>query len=428
MRRWIRDFIIGRDHYIDDYSEFRRVLLCGWFAIITLLAAAFYLLMGIVLQQFELFPFITIGAAFLAAVATLALNRKGYYLAAKYILLFSVNIILFLVTSSESPANGAYPIFLVISIGGFGLFSYSEKIKPILFALFSLVLFLLANHMPVSILPYREFGPSQVLINQSLNFVISGTAAVMVVTLLTGLNHYQVKLIHTQKEQLQKANNELDRFVYSTSHDLRAPLSSLMGLINITRNARPEETKLYLNLMDDRIRSMDQFIKDITDYSRNNRQEIKIQEIPLRQLAEDVWETLRFIPGADRIELSMEMPEGAMVLSDPSRLKIILSNLLSNAIRYHDLGKATPFIRLTARLSEQAFCFTVEDNGQGIEPQYQRKIFDMFFRAHEKSKGSGLGLYIVKETIDKLAGSISVESIPGKGSSFTVRLPLQKAA
>jgi signal transduction histidine kinase len=404
------------------------VLLCGWFALITLVAAVSYLLIGIIMQQFELYPFITIGSAFVAAATTLVLNRKGYYPAAKYMLLFSINMIVFLITSSESPANGAHPIFLVISIGAFGLFSYTEKIKPILFALFSLLLFLISVYTPISVLPYRDFAPEQILVNQMINFVVSGTAAVMVVTLLTGLNHYHLRLIQSQTEQLQKANNELDRFVYSTSHDLRAPLSSLMGLINITRNARPEEAKAYLNLMDDRIRSMDQFIKDITDYSRNNRQEIVCQVVPLRQLVEEVWETLRFIPGVERIELALTIPEGACVHSDPSRLKIILSNLLSNAIRYHDLGKSTPFIRLTAKVTPNTFCFTVEDNGQGIEPQYQRKIFDMFFRAHEKSKGSGLGLYIVKETIDKLAGSISVESIPGKGSSFTVRLPVLKAA
>lgn len=424
----IRDFIIGRDHYVDDYSEFRRVLLCGWFGLITFFAAVSYLITGVLLQNFAIYPFLTITSAIIAAVATLALNRLGHYLAAKYLLLFSVNLILFLVTSSESPANGAQALFLVIAIGGFGLFSYTEKAKPILFSLFSLGLFLISNYSPLSILPYRDFSPDQVQFNLTMNFIISGTAAVMVVTLLTGLNHYHLRLIQTQKEQLQKANNELDRFVYSTSHDLRAPLSSLVGLINITRTAKPEEAKLYLNLMDDRIRSMDQFIKDITDYSRNNRQEVVCQDVPLRKLVEEVWDTLRFIPGAERIELAMQVPVEAIVKSDPSRLKIILSNLLSNAIRYHDLGKATPFIRLSARLSEQAFCFTVEDNGQGIDPQYQRKIFDMFFRAHEKSKGSGLGLYIVKETIDKLAGTISVESTPGKGSSFTVQLPLRKAA
>lgn len=402
-------------------------MLCGWFALITFCGASIYLLIGVVFQNFAIYPFITIAAALLAAVTTLALNRNGHYLAAKYLLLFSVNLILFLITSSESSANGAQPLFLVIAIGGFGLFSYTQKVKPILFSLFSLALFLISTYYPVSILPYRNFSADQVQFNLIMNFIISGTAAVMVVTLLTGLNHYHLRLIQTQKEQLQKANHELDRFVYSSSHDLRAPLSSLLGLINITRNGTPAEGKLYLNLMEDRVRSMDQFIKDITDYSRNNRQEVICQDIPLRRLVEEVWETLRFIPGAERIELAIQVPADAVVKSDPARLKIILSNLLSNAIRYHDVGKATPFIRLSARLLPHAFSFSVEDNGLGIEPQYQPKIFEMFFRAHEKSKGSGLGLYIVKETIDKLAGSISVQSSPGQGSIFTVQLPVTNA-
>jgi signal transduction histidine kinase len=151
--------------------------------------------------------------------------------------------------------------------------------------------------------------------------------------------------------------------------------------------------------------------------------EIKKDKINLKELAGEVWENLRYAPEANTIDLQLDFPEQTIVESDRGRVKVMLSNLISNAIRYHDLSKSKRFIRLAARANGHAFCLEVEDNGQGIDPQYQMKIFEMFFRAHEKSKGSGLGLYIVRETAAKLQGTVDVESKPGLGSVFTIRLP-----
>jgi signal transduction histidine kinase len=428
VKNWIRNLIIGKNRYIEDYSEYRRVILCGWFSFMAVAAAASYLLVGLAISDFQLYPMVTIGAAPVVALATLALNRAGRYQAAKVALLAGLNAIIFLVASSEAPQNGVFPVFLVVAIGSFGLFGYTEKWKPMAFSLLSLGLYLLAFYVPVSILPFRHYSAAQMAFNQTLNFTVAGTAAVMVVALLTRLNHYQIRLMRQQKEALQKANHELDRFVYSTSHDLRAPLSSLMGLINITRMAKPDEIKTYLNLMEDRVRAMDQFIRDITDYSRNNRTEVQRQNVELKKLILEVWTGLKFIPGAQEIKLTIDVTDGQTISSDPARLKIIFGNLLSNAIRYHDHGKANRFIRLRAEESQHGLKIFVEDNGLGIEPEYQVKIFEMFFRASEKSKGSGLGLYIVKETVEKLDGSISVHSVPSQGSVFTLLLPQRAAA
>jgi len=428
VKKWIRNVIIGKNRYIDDYSAYRRVILCGWFGLIALSGAICYLVFGLLINGFDRYPTETVAAAATLAVATLALNRAGRYQTAKHVLLLMLNVIVFAIASSEAAGNGVFALFLVIAISGFGLFGYEEKWKPIAFAALSLVLYLLAYHTPLSVLPYRHYSPEQVSFNQTLNFGIAGTAAVMVVVLLTRLTHYQVRLMRQQSEELLKANHELDRFVYSTSHDLRAPLSSLMGLINITRQANAGEVQTYLNLMDDRVRSMDQFIRDITDYSRNNRLAVQSQTVALKPLILEVWDGLRFIPGAEHINLSVDVADAMTVSTDPARLKIILTNLLSNAIRYHDLKKTERFIRLGAEAHDQAMKIFVEDNGQGIEPEYQVKIFDMFFRASEKSKGSGLGLYIVKETVEKLAGAISVQSVPSQGSVFTLLLPQQAAA
>jgi signal transduction histidine kinase len=227
-----------------------------------------------------------------------------------------------------------------------------------------------------------------------------------------------------RNHELNKTNAELDRFVYSTSHDLRAPLTSLMGLINITQDTTdPKDINKYLVMMKDRIHSLDKFIKDITDYSRNNRLEITHESIRMEELALEVWDSLKFAPEARRISFEVNISHDVTVGSDKNRLKVIMSNLISNAIRYHDERKPDQFIRLFVEVRDRNFYLKVEDNGQGIAHEYHTRIFDMFYRANEKSKGSGLGLYIVKEALSKLSGSIHLESAPGIGSTFTVRLP-----
>jgi signal transduction histidine kinase len=100
-----------------------------------------------------------------------------------------------------------------------------------------------------------------------------------------------------------------------------------------------------------------------------------------------------------------------------------LTNLISNAIRYHDQKKEHRYVRLSCKRTERSFVLSVEDNGQGIAPEYHTKIFQMFFRANESSTGSGLGLYIVNEAIAKLSGQLQLQSEPSQGSTFTVKIP-----
>ena len=110
-------------------------------------------------------------------------------------------------------------------------------------------------------------------------------------------------------------------------------------------------------------------------------------------------------------------------MTDKSRLQVVITNLLSNAVRYHDSRKKEQYIRLRYQANGGVFSIKVEDNGQGIAKEYHTRIFEMFYRANEMSKGSGLGLYIVKEALMKLSGSIQLDSTPGIGTIITVRLP-----
>jgi signal transduction histidine kinase len=141
------------------------------------------------------------------------------------------------------------------------------------------------------------------------------------------------------------------------------------------------------------------------------------------KLVEEATSNVRHLEGADRIEIQNEVPTDMIVPSDAMRLKIILNNLMNNAIKYHDHNKQRPFIRISVSPTGEGTHFSVCDNGMGIPAEHHDKIFNMFYRASDKSKGSGLGLYIVKQSLGQLGGSVTLKSRLGEGSTFTVLIP-----
>ncbi len=230
--------------------------------------------------------------------------------------------------------------------------------------------------------------------------------------------------IKEQNEALTKTNEELDRFVYSASHDLRSPLSSLLGLVNLAEaTSAIDESKLLLEKMKGCVTNLDHFIREITYYSQNSRLEVEKTEISIREIVDDCIGSLRHMDEARGISFEVEVPTQMKWLCDGRRLKIILNNLIANSIKYSDSRKSQRWVRVKADENSSRYLLTIEDNGLGIDEKFHSKIFNMFFRASEKSNGSGLGLYIVKEAISKLDGVIDFTSKVGEGSAFNVYLP-----
>ncbi len=226
--------------------------------------------------------------------------------------------------------------------------------------------------------------------------------------------------------QLAKTNEELDRFVYSASHDMRAPLSSLLGLIHLSEKTdRPEEVSLFLQMMKDRIKTMEGFIKEVTDYSRNTRLDLMRTQISLHDFVQEVVQNLAYAIVNKKVRIEVDIDKHLTILTDASRLKVVINNLLSNAYKYHNFDQPDPYIIASAIKKGDIILITVKDNGRGIAAEHHARIFEMFYRASESSEGSGLGLYIVKETLDKLSGNISVQSAEGAGAEFTVTVPAE---
>jgi signal transduction histidine kinase len=236
----------------------------------------------------------------------------------------------------------------------------------------------------------------------------------------------QKKALLKSNDELKKSNKELDSFVYSVSHDLRAPLSSMLGVVGLCEMATLDPfMQKNVTLLKTSIKKLDGFIIDILDYSRNSRLEVDRQEIHFTDLLTDIAGNLKFM-GADdqrKVEIRTAIRNGVPFYSDKSRIGIILNNLISNSIRYQNPQTADPFVEVEVEVSESAVDIRVKDNGIGIDKENQAKVFNMFYRVSSKSIGSGLGLYIVKEAVEKLHGAIELRSEPGKGCEFSIHLP-----
>jgi signal transduction histidine kinase len=227
-----------------------------------------------------------------------------------------------------------------------------------------------------------------------------------------------------QNETLIKINKELDSFVYSISHNLRAPLMSVLGLLDLAKNENNNIViHQYHEMMKSSVCKLDETLKEILEYSRNARQGLVIREIDFQKTINDNFERMQFMPGYERIRKEIFIEGNSHFYSDHYRLSLILNNLISNAIKYSDSSKEVSFIQITIHLNPESVILTFKDNGIGIEHSYIQKVFNMFFRATEKNEGAGLGLYIVKEAVEKLGGTIELESQIGKGAMFKIELP-----
>ncbi len=230
------------------------------------------------------------------------------------------------------------------------------------------------------------------------------------------------KLILKNKE-LQKTNAELDSFVYSVSHDLRSPLTSVLGLLSfIEEESREPATTRHAQMIRQSITRMDGFIKNVLSYSRNNRTALEPQKIELEKTINDVVDSLRHTENAEGIIFNLTVSENHPFYSDKQRFTTVIENLVSNAIKFHRQSDGERYIKLNCTAHEDYMTVVIKDNGVGIEPEYKKKIFDMFFRISGKVPGSGIGLYIVKEIVEKLQGTIAVESKPGVGTAFKLKI------
>jgi signal transduction histidine kinase len=230
--------------------------------------------------------------------------------------------------------------------------------------------------------------------------------------------------INTANEQLNNLNAELDIFVSKTSHDLRSPLTSVAALIYIIKEEK-DQTKReeYLEMQRLTLQRLNILITDILDFSRNKRSLVKTEPIQFKELLTTALQDHRFSHNSALIEQVAEVNQDGDFVSDKSRINMILYNLISNGLKYYDISKSSPYLKVFINVTYKEAEIQVIDNGPGIEPDHLGQIFTMFYQVNSTSTGTGLGLYIVNEAVEKLKGTIKIESKLGEGTSFKVIIP-----
>lgn len=238
-----------------------------------------------------------------------------------------------------------------------------------------------------------------------------------------------IEALTQSNHQLKKSNEELDRFVYRVSHDLRAPLSSILGAIEYseTETEDPELLETF-SLMKGSAKKLDSFILDLLDYSKNARLDLQIERIDIAGLLDEIKNHLKYMGSTNgNVEIRINIDATTDFYSDKNRLSVILNNLISNSIRYCKADINNPCVKVSVNINNSRAEICIQDNGIGIDEKYHFKIFDMFYRISVKSEGSGLGLYIVKDTIDKLQGSLDFKSVLHQGTEFNITIPNMKS-
>lgn len=412
----INQWILGRQA-IESGEERKRVLLAGYFTLIFSILGTSWIVLRYYLQP-EPFKLIFLLSFTVFNALSFVLIRKGWFYTGTLLILGRANLGIYIIaTDYQQTFLDIYLIFA--GIAALAIFGYKKRWIGISGAISSFILYFVITIDPASELIYGARFDRQV------SFVITFVSLFGIIYFFNYLTYQYDLLVQSQNEELTKTNEELDRFVYTASHDLKAPLNSVTGLVSIIKlTDDPAEIKSIVPLIEKSVDSLRHFISEVGDYTRNTRTEIVYETIRLHSLVEEIHTTLQFHEKVKLIEWRNELDKDLSVRSDPYRLRISLTNLLANGIKYADTSKANPFLAIRGTITNNTLTIQIEDNGIGIAADKLPKLFQMFYRATEKEAGSGLGLYIAKGAVEKLKGRIEVKSVFKEGTTFTITLPV----
>ncbi len=231
--------------------------------------------------------------------------------------------------------------------------------------------------------------------------------------------------LKNNQEQLKARNDELSVFIYKTHHDLKNPVATLLGVVQLAEMEVTDEQALaYLRMIHQSASKLDDVLVNLIKVLEIKDGRTKLAEVDLKALIEEVFDKVKTYDQSDRVTFRYTIePELRTIRTEKNTLFYILENLMGNGLKYRDEEKDEPRVQLDVSRSANQIVFRIADNGVGIDPAAQSRIFEVFYRASNKAKGTGLGLYLVKKGVEKLNGQLDFQSKPGEGTAFEIRLP-----
>ncbi len=364
------------------------------------------------------------GVITLVSLTMLLLNKRGNFNATRWIFMSCVHGAVFLLSAYRVDLLFTYGMMLIGMLLSYVLFFNEELwqlvgnvlVMLIIFSVFQVSSYTLPMHVEVT----------DQLLNRA--FFIN----IICILVSVGLSLLYLIIVYENSErnlrgtlaQLQQRNQEMDHYVYRVSHDLRAPLCSVTGLVNLSADEEdPAVLRNYLTMIGNTISKSDDFIQSVLTHSKVLNTQLQPTVLQLDTLIRDSFAALRYLTGWNQVQLQVEMEAQVPFRNDLFHLSIILNNLIANAITFRNAEAGLCFLSFRITVDTRQAVLVVADNGTGIGPESIDRIFEMFYRGSERSTGSGLGLYIVKQALEKINGTIHVQSTTGTGTTFTLTLP-----
>ena len=242
------------------------------------------------------------------------------------------------------------------------------------------------------------------------------------------VNAYIKKEAEREREEnynkLQQANNELKTFMYRASHDLRGPICSLRGLVNLVKNeGHTDEFLKVMDYMDESANRLDMILIDLIETIELKDKTVCFESINFNAMVQEVLENYRVLPKFESLHFLIKIAPLPLLLSDYGILKAIIKNIIENSIKYHNYTRDFCFIDISIASEDQNVVICIKDNGVGIRETIRSRVFEMFYRGNGNVAGNGLGLYLVKVGIEKLNGTIELISHENNGTTVTISIP-----
>lgn len=227
------------------------------------------------------------------------------------------------------------------------------------------------------------------------------------------------------ENQLEYKVNELNTFLYKTTHDLRSPLVSVIGLVELAKNVdSQEELTKYINMIGQSVQKMDHLLIDLVKIVNVSQGKLLNDKIDFVWMIDEILDSLAFRPEFSKIIFRKHFNINADFYTDSGLLYSVFQNVIDNAIKYkRPDGDLEPAVIITVDVSVSQVRIGITDNGIGVQEGVVEKVFDMFYRGTKESDGTGLGLYIVKTSVEKMGGKVYLSSIYGKGTSVNIVIP-----